>query len=119
MVEHYNRQLNDANHHRLVKVHSVQSQVVSGMNYKVKLDLGRTEKKKVSAVSWLGQCSPGSVRGDAGRRAGHRHQDGHLHPLLTALDQDRDVHVRVNCSPCSGLHQASLSSPSPTTVQPS
>lgn len=49
-VHKFNEQSNDAFHHRLVKVHSVHSQVVAGVNYKIKLDLGKTGKKKGETV---------------------------------------------------------------------
>ncbi|CAD5223669.1 unnamed protein product [Bursaphelenchus okinawaensis] len=44
-VHNYNKQANHANLHRLVKVHSLHTQVVAGTNYKIKFDVGETNKK--------------------------------------------------------------------------
>ncbi|KAM4042738.1 cystatin-C-like isoform 1-T3 [Anomaloglossus baeobatrachus] len=45
-VTEYNKRTNDANIHKLVRVTSASSQVVSGNNYKLKFEIGRTSCRK-------------------------------------------------------------------------
>jgi hypothetical protein len=49
-VAKFNEQSNDANQHILTKIHSAESQVVAGVNYKLKVEFGLTECKKVDIL---------------------------------------------------------------------
>ncbi|CAD5221439.1 unnamed protein product [Bursaphelenchus okinawaensis] len=42
----YNQQNNDVSHHRALKATKAQQQVVSGVNYKIEYEFGRTDCKK-------------------------------------------------------------------------
>ncbi|CAD5232919.1 unnamed protein product [Bursaphelenchus xylophilus] len=61
-VHNYNKQSNHANLHRLVKVHSVHTQVVAGTNYKIKLDVGETNKKNNSDEKLVGDEEVSNVK---------------------------------------------------------